>query len=208
MGDGILSPEPPDAEPADRYVYDPLDPVALTMDVELWSRAEHMRDRAQLPERPDVLVYDTAPLEEDLEITGPITATLYASSSTVDTDFTAALVDVFPNGYARLVQEGIIRASYRESDREPLPIEPGAVYEYTIDLWATSYVVKAGHRIRVEISSSNFDRYDRNPNTGDAFGTAVNPVTANQQVFHTAEYPSRITLPISPRYNQGERNAQ
>jgi putative CocE/NonD family hydrolase len=196
-GDGSLSLTPPTAaEPVDRYAYDPRDPVAVTMGVDLWSRAEHLQDRAHLPARPDVLVYDTLPLEEDLEITGPITATLYATSTAVDTDFTAALVDVFPNGYAHLIQEGIIRASYRESNREPLPVEPGNVYAYTIDLWATSYVVKAGHQIRVEISSSNWNRYDANPNTGEPFGMAVQPVTAGQQVFHTAEYPSHITLPI------------
>jgi putative CocE/NonD family hydrolase len=169
------------------------------MDVELWARAKFLRDRAQLPGRPDVLAYDTAPLQEDLEITGPITATLYASSSAVDTDFTAALVDVFPDGYAHLIQEGIIRASYRESDRDPSPIEPGQVYAYSLDLWATSYVVKAGHRIRVEISSSNFNRFDLNPNTGEPIGTALDPIIARQQIFHTAAYPSRITLPSSSR---------
>ncbi len=198
--DRVLNQKPPtSAEPQDSYAYDTLDPMALTADVDLWSRTKFLRDRAQLPERSDVLVYDTTPLEEHLEITGPIVVTLYASSLAVDTDFTATLVDVFPDGYAHLIQEGIIRASYRDPDRDPSPIEPGRVYEYTIDLWATSYVVKAGHRIRVEISSSNFNRYDRNPNTGEPFGTAVNPITANQQIFHTAEYPSRIALPIHPR---------
>jgi putative CocE/NonD family hydrolase len=132
-----------------------------------------------------------------MEITGPIVVTLYTSSSAVDTDFTVALVDVFLNGYAHLVQEGIIRASYRESDRNPSPIEPGQVYEYGIDLWAASYVVKAGHRIRVEISSSNLKRFDRNPYTGESFGMATDPITAHQQMFHTTEYPSRITLPIN-----------
>ncbi len=126
--DGSFNPTPPtSAEPADSYVCDPLDPVALTMDVELWSRAEFLQDRARLPERPDVLVYDTAPFEADLEITGPIIVTLYASSSDVDTDFTAALIDVSPNGYALMIQEGIIRASYRESDRNLSPIENGMI---------------------------------------------------------------------------------
>jgi hypothetical protein len=98
---------------------------------------------------------------------------------------------------AEVKQEGIIRASYRESDRNPSPIEPGQVYEYGIDLWAASYVVKAGHQIRVEISSSNLNRFDRNPNTGEPFGMATDPITAHQQIFHTTEYPSRITLPIN-----------
>jgi putative CocE/NonD family hydrolase len=186
-------------EPADAYTYDPLDPVALTLGIDLWSRAQVLQDRAQLPERPDVLVYQSGPLAEDLQITGPITVTLYASSSAVDTDFTAALVDIFPGGYAHLIQEGITRSAYRFSDRETTPGEPGRVHEYDIDLWATSFVVKAGHRLRVEISSSNFNRYDRNPNTGEPFGTAIHPVSADQRVFHTAQYPSHITLPIIPR---------
>jgi len=198
--DGSLGPTAPTStEPVDRYVYDPNDPVALTLNVDLWARAKYLQDRARLSERTDVLVYDTAPLEADMEITGPISVTLYAASSARDTDFTAALVDIFPNGYAHLVQEGIIRASFRESDRERILIEPGRVYAYAIDLRATSYVIKKGHRIRVEISSSNFNRYDRNPNTGNAFGMDAQVNSAQQTIYHTAEYPSRVTLPIIPR---------
>jgi putative CocE/NonD family hydrolase len=186
-------------EPADEYTYDPMDPVDIAVDEMGWMLAETLQDRARLAERPDVLVYETAPLEGEVEITGPISVTLFAASSAPDTDFTAALVDVFPDGYAHLIQEGIIRASYRNSEREPSPIEPERVYEYSIDLWATSYVVNAGHRIRVEISSSNFNFYDRNPNTGEPFGTATTPVPAQQRVLHTSQYPSRITLPILVR---------
>lgn len=199
-GDGSLGLTPPtSAQPADRYVYDPLDPVALATGVELWARAESLQDRARLPERPDVLVYDTAPLEADLEITGPISVILYAASSARDTDFTAALVDVFPDGYAHLVQEGIVRARYRESDREPTLIEPGWIYQYVIDLWATSYVVRKSHQIRVEISSSNFDRWDRNPNTGHEIGMDAEVIKVEQTIYHETEHPSRITLPIVPR---------
>ena len=198
--DGSLDLAPPaPEEPADGYAYDPQDPVALTLDIDLWSRAQVLQDRAQLPVRPDVLVYQSEPLAEDLQITGPITVTLYASSSAVDTDFTVALVDVFPGGYVHLIQEGITRSSYRSPGGEPALNEPGCVYAHAIDLWATSFVVKAGHRIRVEVSSSNFNRYDRNPNTGEPLGTAIHPVSADQQVFHTAQYPSHITLPIIPR---------
>jgi putative CocE/NonD family hydrolase len=125
--------------------------------------------------------------------------TLYAASSARDTDFTATLVEVFPNGYAHMIQEGIVRARYRNSDREASLIEPSKTYEYTIDLWATSYVVKKGHRIRVEISSSNFNRYDRNLNTGNKFGTEAETVKATQTVYHDAKHPSHITLPIIPR---------
>jgi len=198
--DQALSVAPPASdEPADSYVYDPLDPVDICTHEYHWMLAETLQDRARLAERADVLVYDTAPLENDIEITGPILASLYASSSAVDTDFTVTLVDVFPDGYAHLIQEGILRASYRDPDQAPSPIEPGQVYPYTIDLWATSYVVKAGHIIRVEVSSSNFNCFDRNPNTGEPFGTAVNPIPADQRIFHTVEYPSHIKLPLRPR---------
>ena len=199
-GDGSLgSTAPTSAEPVDSYIYDPRDPVALTMNEDLWARAKYLQDRALLSDRPDVLVYDTAPLDAGMEITGPISVTLHAASSARDTDFTAALVDVFPNGYAHLVQEGIIRASFRESDRERSFIEPGRIYAYAIDLRAASYVIKMGHRIRVEISSSNFNRYDRNPNTGNTFGMDAHVNSAEQTIYHNAEYPSRITLPIMPR---------
>jgi putative CocE/NonD family hydrolase len=193
--DGTLDLAAPTSdEPQDSYTYDPSNPVAMTLDLDFWDIARCLRDRSQLPKREDVLVYDTPPLTEDLEITGPISITLYATSSALDTDFTATLVDIFPNGYAHLIQEGIIRTSFRHPDRDPSPIEPGRVYGYNIDLWATSYVIKAGHRMRVEISSSNFNRFDPNPNTGEPFGTATDPITAQQQIFHSAKYPSRITI--------------
>jgi putative CocE/NonD family hydrolase len=199
QGDGSLSPIPPGDEAPDGYTYDPQDPVQYATGVDYWSLAEKMRDRATVEQRDDVLVYTTAALSEDVEITGPISATLYASSSAPDTDFTVALVDVSPDGSTHLVQEGIIRASFRDGVDLRSPIEPGKVYEYVLDLWATSYVVKAGHRIRVEVSSSNFDRYDRNPNTGKDFGLSAETIPATQRIYHSAEYPSRITLPVIPR---------
>ena len=197
--DGILSKTTPGAEQADTYVYDPMNPVADTLDIDCYSIAGQMGDRSEIEVRQDVLVYSTEELDSDMEITGPIKANLFAASSAVDTDFTVTLVDVFEGGYANLIQDGIIRASYRDSDLEPSPIAPGKVYEYTIDLWATSYVVKKGHRFRVEVSSSCFNRYDRNTNTGEPFGKATGTVPAKQTVFHSREYPSHITLPIIPR---------
>jgi putative CocE/NonD family hydrolase len=199
QGDGSLSPIPPGDESPDQYSYDPQDPVQYATGVDYWSLAKEMQDRAAVEERDDVLVYTTDALSEDVEITGPISATLYASSSAPDTDFTAALVDVSPDGSTHLIQEGIIRASFRDGVELWSPIEPGKVYQYVLDLWATSYVVKAGHRIRVEVSSSNFDRYDRNPNTGNDFGLSAEAVPATQTIYHSAEYPSRITLPVIPR---------
>ena len=198
-GTGSLASDLPADELFDTYVYDPTNPVQASHEIDLWYLAAELKDRTPVEQRNDVLVYTSAPLEEDMEITGPISVTLYASSSAVDTDFTAALVDVFPDGYTQMIQEGIQRASWRESGDEPLLIEPGTIYEYTIDVWATSHVIQAGHRIRVEISSSNFDRFARNLNTGKQFGMTSEMVTATQKIYHTAEYPSHITLPVIPR---------
>lgn len=198
-GDGTLNVSAPVDEPLDTYVYDPVEPVKIHYDIDIWSLAEQMKDRIRVEKREDVLVYTSEPLEKDAELTGPIQVTLYAASSGVDTDFTAALVDVFPNGYLHLVQEGIQRASRRESDTEPTFLQPEQVYEYRIDLWATSYVMKAGHRIRVEISSSNFDRFDRNLNTGAEFGMTSETARATQKIYHREDYPSHITLPVIPR---------
>src|SRR5581483_7891975 len=126
----------------------------------------------------------------------PVELKLYAASSAVDTDFTATLADVYPDGRAVLIAEGVRGARYRESLEHPSLIEPGRVYPYTISLWETSNVFKAGHRIRLEISSSNFPRFARNQNTGEAFGTSSRIVTAQQSIFHSRQYPSRLVLPI------------
>jgi len=198
-GDGMLNTSKSSDELSDRYVYNPNNPVTISLESDLWELALTLKDRTSVEKRKDVLVYTTSELEEDIEITGPIKVTLYAASSARDTDFTATLVDVFPDGYAHMIQEGIVRARHRNSDCETSLIEPGKIYEYTIDLWATSFVVKKGHKIRVEISSSNFNRYDRNPNTGNEFGMDDETVKATQTIYHDAEHPSHITLPIIPR---------
>jgi len=144
------------------------------------------------------LVYSTEPLREDLEVTGPIMLTLYASSSAPDTDFTAKLVDVEPDGYARNLTDGIIRARYRESRSDAVMLKPGEVYEYTIEVGATSNVFKAGHQIRVEISSSNFPRFDRNPNTGHDLFVDAETRPALQTVLHQTGMASYLTLPVIP----------
>ena len=197
-GNGTLSTVPPGAEPPDRYVYDPADP-APTLRGNTLMIPHGVADQRSTEDRGDVLVYTSDPLEHDLELTGPIKVQLFAASSAVDTDFTAKLVDVRPDGYAQNIQDGIIRARYRSSARQPAFITPGQVYEYTIDLWATSQVFKAGHRLRVEISSSNFPRFDRNPNTGAPLGEDTRLETAQQTVQHSADYPSHIVLPVIPR---------
>ncbi len=194
--DGLLDFVPPRDEPADSYTYDPRDPVSITEGSNVWSRAAGLPDRAILPERDDVLTYETRPLLDDLDITGPIAVELYASSSAPDTDFTAALVDVYPDGYSLLIQEGILRASFRDKDADPSPIGPGEVYTLVIDLWSTSYTVPAGHKLRVEVSSSNFPRFARNLNNGGPFGTSDRIEVADQTVYHTNSYPSRLVLPV------------
>ena len=198
-GDGSLSTIPPEPdEPVDRFTYDPSNPVptlggnTLMIDYGVF-------DQGVAEDRPDVLSFTSAPLESNLEVTGPISVTLYAATTAVDTDFTAKLVDVRPDGFAQNLQDGIVRARYRTSAREPSFVTPGAVYRYTIDLWATSHVIKAGHCIRVDVSSSNFPRFDRNPNTGAALGVDARLETAHQTVHHSARYASHITLPVIPR---------
>ncbi len=151
------------------------------------------QDQKDVEARADVLVYSTPVLDADLEVTGPVTLDLFAKSSSVDTDFTAKLVDVGPNGFAQNLTEGILRATYRESTLgEPKPITPGKVYEYKIDLWATSNVFKKGHRIRLEVSSSNFPRFDRNLNTGKTAAESVEFVKATNTVLHDGTHPSAL----------------
>jgi putative CocE/NonD family hydrolase len=156
-------------------------------------------DQRPVEDRQDVLVYTSEALERELEVTGPIKVHLFASSSAVDTDFTAKLVDVRSDGFAHNLQDGIIRARYRTSRSEPSLIEPGRVYPFVIDLWATSHLFKTGHRVRVEISSSNFPRFDRNQNTGAPLGRDDRLEVASQTVYHNEEYPSHVVLPIIPR---------
>jgi len=200
-GNGTLSTTLPEDEPPDRYIYNPDNPVptlggnnCCSPDIVAWGAY----DQRPAEQRNDVLVYTTPVIQCDIEVTGPIVVKLYASSSTPDTDFTAKLVDVFPDGYAMNLCDGIIRARYRESFEEAKLMKPGTVYEFTIDCWVTGNVFKAGHRIRVEISSSNFPRFDRNPNTGHEFGMDSELSIAEQKVYHNRNYPSHIILPVIP----------
>jgi putative CocE/NonD family hydrolase len=201
-GDGSLTTAAARKEVADSYVYDPANPVP-TVGGPLCCDAVHLpagpRDQKDVESRPDVLVYSTPPLNADLEVTGPVTLDLYARSSAVDTDFTGKLVDVGPDGFARNLTEGILRARYRESASAAKPLVPGAVYHYKIDLWSTSNVFLKGHRIRVEVSSSNFPRFDRNLNTGKSAATDSTFVKATNTVLHDSEHPSALVLPVVPR---------
>jgi putative CocE/NonD family hydrolase len=137
-------------------------------------------------------------LERDVEVTGPIAVSLWAATDAADTDWTAALVDVYPDGRAIILCEGICRARYRDELAPPVLVPPGVPTQFTIDCWATSNAFLAGHRIRLEVSSSNFPRFDRNLNTGGRVGFETEWQVAHQQVFHDAEHPSRLVLPVIP----------
>ena len=203
---GTLSPESPGDEAADVYLYDPRDPAPTvggpTFLPGLFIGAnEGPRDQRPVEARPDVLVFTSAPLEQPVEVTGPLSVTLFAATSAPDTDFVARLIDVYPDGAARLLAEGIVRARFRDGYARPRPIEPDRVYAYQIDLVATSNLFQAGHRIRVDVTSSSFPRFDRNPNTGHPLGVDgpddLQP--ALQTIFHDGERASHIRLPIVPR---------
>jgi len=195
VDDGSLSPTPPGDETPNRYLYDPANP-APTGEMSGYSRAPS--DPTAMEARPDVLVFTSDALTAPLEVTGYVGLTLWVTSSAADTDFTGKLIDVFPDGTARILTDGILRARYRNSPRTPELMTPGEPVELTIDLLATSNVFLPGHHIRVEISSSNFPRFDRNPNTGAAFGTDATMRSAEQTVFHDTRRPSYLLLPIVP----------
>jgi putative CocE/NonD family hydrolase len=198
-GDGTLSTSTPRTEGMDHYVYDPMNPVP-TIGGPLCCDSKDLepgaRDQRSAESRDDVLVYSTPAFTQDTEVTGPVTLELFASSSAVDTDFTAKLVDVGPDGFAQNLTEGILRARYRDSQESPAFLNPGDAYKFNIDLWSTSNLFKKGHILRLEVSSSNFPRFDRNLNTGEEQATAQKSLPATQTVYHDAAHPSALTLPI------------
>ncbi|HEU4402769.1 MAG TPA: CocE/NonD family hydrolase, partial [Candidatus Polarisedimenticolia bacterium] len=201
-GDGRLTTKPPapagsPADSPDRYDYDPRHPVVID-NFETMGPFDH----AKIQKRRDVLVYSTEPLSEEVEVTGPITVSLWAASSAVDTDFAVMLCDVHPDGKAynlAPMEAGVIRARYRESEAVPSLLTPERPAEFVISSLVTSNVFKKGHRIRLQVTSSRFPSFDRNPNTGDPFGTSTRTVVAHQLILHDAEHPSRLLLPIIPR---------
>jgi len=195
-GDGILTRErPTQQEPPDTYVYAPYDPVPTAGGTAIGPSAGIALQNT-LETRPDVLVYTTAPLEEDLEVTGPLQLVLYVSTTAPNTDFTAKLVDVHPDGAAYNVSEGILRRSYNRPNGTVGATHPTKT---RVDLWPTSMVFFKGHRLRLEVSSSNYPRFDRNPNTGRPIATETQPIVATQTVHHGRETPSHVILPIIPR---------
>lgn len=202
-GDGTLSSHPPADEPPDLYLYNPMRPVPTIGGQVILPGANAMgpRDQHEVELRDDVLVYSTPILDQPIAVIGPIELCLFAASSARDTDFTGKLVDVYPDGRAIILTEGILRARYRSSFSTPELLEPEAIYELHLNLWATANVFLAGHRIRLEVSSSNFPRFDRNSNTGGEIASeaASRYQPAVNRIFHDAAHPSRLILPIIER---------
>lgn len=193
-GDGILTTEQPGEEPVDSYRYDPAVPVP-TLGGHFVGGG--VRDQSPNQGRPDVLVYTSALLTQRQEITGPVSATLFVSTSAVDTDFVVVLSDVHPDGFAQNLLEGSVRGRYLESMVHPTTLQPGRIYEIGLDLWALSHVLHPGHQLRLHVTSSDFPRWDRNLNTGaGSEGTEI--VVAEQTVVHDAEHASYVVLPLVP----------
>ncbi len=201
QGGGTLATAAPADEKADRFVYDPNDAVP-TIGGPLCCKPLPTgigpQDQRPAEARPDVLVYSTPPFAQSTEVTGPISLELYVSTSATDTDFTGKLVDVWPNGFAQNLTEGILRLRYRNSQEKAELANPGEVYRIALDLWATSNVFLPGHRLRLEVSSSNFPRFDRNLNTGGDQAKGTQMVKATNAVYHDQSHPSALVLPIVP----------
>ena len=185
-----------DGEVSDTFTYDPQGPVITVGGCYMGPRMGAW-DQKAIEFREDVLVYTSAPLTTPLEVTGPVRFVLYAATSGEDTDFTVRLCDVYPDGTSINLVEGIVRGRFREEGKEQ-PLFPGKVYQYDIDMWATSNVFLEGHRLRVQVSSSNFPQFDRNLNVFGPFAQQSEFVLAKQTVYHDAQYASHIILPVIP----------
>src|SRR5262249_43621857 len=186
----------------DRFVYDPQNPVptkggGMCCINDLLPSGAF--DQSEIEKRKDVLVYTGAALRENVTVIGPVTVKLWATTDAPDTDFTAKLVDVHPDGYVQNILDRLVRARYRRGSKLPPSfIEPGKAYEYDIELGNTSLVFKAGHKIRLEISSSNFPHYVRNQNTAETVGATTEMRMANQAILHDDEHRSSLALPVVP----------
>ena len=202
-GKGALNTTAPGSEKSDQFVYDPNDAVP-TLGGPLCCGpfppppGLGPEDQRPAESRKDVLVFTTAAMAQNLEVTGPVVLDLYVSSSAVDTDFTGKLVDVWPNGFAQNLTEGILRLRYRNSQEKPELAKPGETYHINVDLWATSNVFLAGHKLRLEVSSSNFPRFDRNLNSGEDQASGTHIITATNVIYHDKDHPSALVLPVVP----------
>ncbi|GAC1635497.1 MAG: CocE/NonD family hydrolase [Mycobacterium sp.] len=196
---GELVPGAPATQPPDTYTYDPVVPVPSIGGHSCCgakSGPQGPYDQIPVEQRSDVLVYNSSPLERDTEMTGPISVQLWAQSTATDTDFTAKLTAIKPDGTVINLNNGILRTAFRDSLSDPTPITPGRPYAYQIQVWPTSYEFRAGDRIGLEISSSDYPQFAPNPNTGAPFGVDAATHTATQTILHDAEHPSAVTLPM------------
>jgi uncharacterized protein len=194
LSDGELRPEPaPAGSPSDGFTYDPDDPVPTAGGRYVGGG---VRDQRPNEARPDVLVYTAVPVTDDLEVTGPLTVVLHVETDAPDTDVVAVLSDVHPDGFVQNLAEGIVRLRFRHAYDEPTLLEPGVVHEVTVELGNTSHVFLTGHAVRLHVTSSDFPRWDRNPNTGERLATAEQVRVAAQTVHHDTARPSRVVLPV------------
>jgi putative CocE/NonD family hydrolase len=204
FGDGKLSLQPSPAvrasAPADHFTYNPLDPVPFIME-STYAQLGGPDDYRPVERRDDVLVYTTDFLEAARVICGPVQAHLSVASTALDTDFMVKLIDVWPNGFAQRLTDGMVRARYRDGGDKPSLIEPGKIYGVDVDAWNTCQEFSKGHRLRVEVASSAFPKYDRNQNTGEALGKTANTKVAEQTIYHDPQHPSYVTLPVVPNKN-------
>jgi len=193
-GDGVLDFKEPLNESDDIYTFDPMDPVITKggRNLGILKGAQNQKDAEK---RKDVLIYSTKPLEEGIEITGSVKMVLYASSSAKDTDFLVKLIDVYPRGKAINILDAGIRARFRNSEENPSLIEPRKIYEYEIELGNTSNYFRKGHILRIEITSSNFPRFDINSNLGGE-GQPGDYIIAEQKIYHTQEFPTHLLIPV------------
>jgi putative CocE/NonD family hydrolase len=198
-GDGTLDTTPPKTEPADTFTYDPGKPTPYLIDareLELSLNEDYSKIHAT---RKDLLAFTTAPFAKAMEITGPMSVTLYAATDALDTDWNVMLLDVYPDGRVMRIQDGVARARFRAGWNKPKLLTPGTVYRYDIDLWYTGIVITPGHRLRVTVASAAFPKYDRNLNTGGDNERETKFVSARQRVLHDSEHASRVRLPVIPR---------
>src|SRR5215831_9903263 len=198
-GDGVLDTLPPTGAAADTFTYNPADPTPYLIDSRELEESLNEDYTALNASRPDALVFTSRPLTKPMEVTGDMTATLWASSDAKDTDWTMMLLDVWPDGHAERVQDGLVRGRFRKGMDREVPLVRGQVERYDIDLWFTSMVFPAGHRLRVSIASALFPKYDRNLNTGGNNERDTTWVVAHQRVLHDAAHPSQVVLPVVPR---------
>ena len=196
---GRLETEAPGNEPADEYTYDPGNPTPFLVDARELELSLNEDYRTVDAERKDLVTYTTPPLKQDMEITGPMTATLWAATDAKDTDWNVMLQHVYPDGRAERIQDGIMRARFRDGFDKPSLLQPGKIYKYDIDLWFTSRVIPAGHSLRVVVASAAFPKYDRNLNTGGDNERDTRYVVARQRIVHDKVHSSFVRLPIIPR---------